>query len=148
MLSHWICTITLLLIHLLRMQYGHYLLRHCPKNMNLYPKNQISTFPLGLLSQESQNVLLFCSKVRSSPVEPGEERGGGRPAAGLLALLSLPRGLMRGLPRGVLKLDCRSCSARLARSNASAILCTAPCARSGRSQRQHLSFSCPGSSQE
>ena len=65
-------------------------------------------------------------REEGSPAEAGE-RGGCIPAAGLLWLLP-SRGLTRGLARGVLKLDWRSCSARLARSSASAILCTAPCA--------------------
>ena len=62
-----------------------------------------------------------------SPAGPGD-REEGSPGAGLLAALALSRGLTRGLLRGVLKLAFRSCSARLARSSASAILCTAPCA--------------------
>lgn len=58
-----------------------------------------------------------------SPIEPGEGDCRG-PTAGLLALLWAAS---RGELRGVLKLACRSCSARLARSSATAILCTAPC---------------------
>ena len=58
--------------------------------------------------------------AKRSPIE-GDCMG---PTAGLLALLWV---VSRGELRGVLKLACRSCSARLARSSATAILCTAPC---------------------
>lgn len=79
---------------------------------------------------------MLCTHYKSLPAEVGDGHGGS-PAAGLLCVL-LSLGLTLGLALGVLKLDCLSCSARLARSRASAILCTAPCAMESHAQHANL----------
>ena len=82
----------------------------------------------ALLEAHPKNMLhALARSAERAPAEFGERCSGG-PTAGLLALLWAAS---RGELRGVLKLACRSCSARLARSSATAILCAALCMTGG-----------------